>query len=105
MPARVLSDVKAVGVPPSTPRWLQFVMLCDKHGSSWFIALGFFFAPLLLILEPWPVAVAIAWGLISVAALWLGILGVFMAAGLARVLRAGEEIPEQFWWGIIGPSR
>ncbi|MEY1673089.1 hypothetical protein AB4Z55_02820 [Gordonia sp. ABKF26] len=85
----------------SSPRWLTAVMRCDRALSSWFIGAGFFFAPILLMLDPWPVAVVIAWVTISVSGLWLGLLGVFMAAGLAQVLRAGEEIPDEFWSGLL----
>ena len=85
----------------SSPRWLTAVMRCDRALSSWFIGAGFFFAPILLILDPWPVAVVIAWVTISVSGLWLGLLGVLMAAGLAQVLRAGEEIPDEFWSGLL----
>ncbi|MFE0750325.1 hypothetical protein [Gordonia sp. NPDC058843] len=85
----------------SSPRWLTAVMRCDRALSSWFIGAGLFFAPILLILDPWPVAVVIAWVAISVSGLWLGLLGVFMAAGLAQVLRAGEEIPDEFWSGLL----
>ncbi|GAA3705200.1 hypothetical protein [Gordonia hankookensis] len=86
----------------SSPRWLTVVMRCDRWGSYWFVAVGFFFAPILLILAPWSFAVAIAWTLISLSGLWLGILGIFMAIGLAKVLRAGEEIPEEYWWSLLG---
>ncbi|UCZ88250.1 MULTISPECIES: hypothetical protein [Gordonia] len=85
----------------SSPRWLTAVMRCDRALSSWFIGAGFFFAPLLLILDPWPAAVVIAWVTISMSGLWLGLLGAFMAAGLAQVLRAGDEIPDEFWSGLL----
>ncbi|MDS1113299.1 hypothetical protein RD149_05920 [Gordonia westfalica] len=92
-----------LGVTPtdSTPRWLVAVARCDRALSSWFIGAGFFFAPILLILDPWPSAVAVAWIAISLSGLWLGLLGAFMAAGLARVLRAGEVIPDEFWIGLL----
>lgn len=86
----------------ASPRWLTIVMRCDRWGSYWFVAVGFFFAPLLIFLAPWSIAVTIAWTLISLSGLWLGVLGIFMAIGLARVLRAGEEIPEEYWWSLLG---
>ncbi|MCR5979090.1 hypothetical protein GDN83_15355 [Gordonia jinghuaiqii] len=89
------------GPTASSPKWLTAVMRCDRALSSWFIGAGFFFAPVLLILDPWPFAVVIAWAAISISGLWLGLLGILMAAGLARVLRAGEEIPEEFWFGLL----
>ncbi|MEO9329561.1 hypothetical protein [Gordonia aurantiaca] len=89
-----------------TPRWLSVVMRCDKELSFWFVAAGFFFAPLLLVLDPWPMARTIAVVAISLAGLWLGLLGVFMAAGLARVLRAGHELPDEYWARLLGyPDR
>lgn len=98
---------RSVSVPAhaptrSSPRWLTIVMRCDRWGSYWYVAVGFFFAPALLILDPWSGAVMVAWILISLAGLWLGILGILMAAGLAMVLRAGEEISEEFWWSLLG---
>ncbi|ASR05497.1 hypothetical protein [Gordonia rubripertincta] len=89
----------------STPRWLVAVARCDRALSSWFIGAGFFFAPLLIILDPWPFAVAVAWIAISLSGLWLGLLGAFMAAGLARVLRAGDVIPDEFWSGLLDYRR
>lgn len=94
------------GVVPteSSPRWLTLVLRCDRAGSAWFIGAGFFFAPLLLILDPWPVMVIIAWTVIALSGLWLGVLGVFIAIGLGRVLRAGETIPDSYWWQLLGYS-
>ncbi|MEE3852000.1 hypothetical protein VZC37_16780 [Gordonia sp. LSe1-13] len=86
----------------SSPRWLTFVMWCDRWGSYWYIVAGFFFAPVLIILEPWQGAVTVAWILISLVGLWLGILGILMTIGLAKVLRAGEEISEDYWWSLLG---
>ncbi len=94
--------VPAHAPTPSSPRWLTIVMRCDRWGSYWYIAVGFLFAPALLILDPWPGAVMVAWVLISSAGLWLGLLGILMAYGLAKVLRAGEEISEEFWWSLLG---
>ena len=36
------------------PRWLHFVLISDRAGSAWYIGLGFFFAPVLAVLSPWP---------------------------------------------------
>lgn len=90
--------------PPteSSPRWLSVVLRCDRSGSGWYIGLGFFFAPLVLALDPWPIAVAIAWTAIALFGLWLGILGVFMAIGLGRVLRSGETVPDEYWMALLG---
>ena len=38
---------------------------------------------------------------IATTGLWLGLLGLAMAAGLAIVLRSGQEIPEDYWRSII----
>ena len=83
------------------PGWLRFVLKADRAGSAWYIGTGFFFAPLLAVLSPWPALTALAWVLIGLAGLWLGLLGVAMAAGLAVVLRSGAEIPEDYWRDII----
>jgi hypothetical protein len=88
-------------LPPTTPRWLRFVMKSDRAGSAWFIGLGFFFAPVLAVVSPWPELTRTLWLLIAVAGLWLGLLGLAMATGLAMVLRAGEELPEDYWRSII----
>ena len=36
------------------PRWLRFVLASDRAGSAWYIGTGFFFAPVLAVLSPWP---------------------------------------------------
>ena len=85
----------------SIPRWLRFVLMSDRAGSAWFIGAGFFFAPALAVLSPWPTITAILWAVIAISGLWLGLLGIAMATGLAIVLRSGEEISEDYWRSII----
>jgi hypothetical protein len=90
--------------PPANqpiPRWLRFVMRSDRAGSAWYVGAGFFFAPALAVLSPWPKLTAALWVIIAVAGLWLGLLGVAMAIGLAVVLRSNAEIPEEYWRSII----
>lgn len=87
--------------PTSIPRWLRYVLMADRAGSSWYIGTGFFFAPVLIVFSPWPAVTAILWAVIAVTGLWLGLLGIAMATGLAVVLRSGEEIPEDYWRSII----
>jgi hypothetical protein len=92
------------GDPPATPpipRWLRFVMVSDRAGSAWYIGTGFFFAPALAVLSPWPTIRAVLWVIIGLAGLWLGLLGVAMATGLAIVLRSNTEIPDDYWRSII----
>jgi len=86
---------------PPIPRWLRWVMASDRAGSAWYVGLGFFFAPVLAVLSPWPAVAAVLWMMIAVAGLWLGLLGVAMAAGLAMVLRSNTEIPEEYWWSLL----
>jgi hypothetical protein len=86
---------------PVIPGWLRFVLKCDRAGSSWYIGAGFFFAPLLVLLSPWPILTTVAWVVISLVGLWLGLLGIAMATGLAIVLRSGAEIPEDYWRSIL----
>ena len=83
------------------PRWLRFVLRSDRAGSSWYIGAGFFFAPVLAVLSPWPAITATLWVVIALAGLWLGLLGVAMATGLAMVMRTGAEIPEDYWRSIL----
>jgi hypothetical protein len=83
------------------PRWLRFVLASDRAGSAWFIGTGFFFAPILAVVSPWPIVTTVLWWLIGLAGLSLGLLGIAMAAGLARVLRSGKEIPEQYWRTLV----
>lgn len=85
----------------SIPRWLRFVLISDRAGSAWYIGAGFFFAPVLAALSPWPTLTTVCWVIIALAGLWLGLLGIAMATGLALVLRAGVEIPEDYWRSII----
>lgn len=99
-----------VTAPSSAPRWLRFVLAADRAGSAWYVGAGFFFAPALVVLSPWPVLTTVAWALIALAGLWLGLLGIAMATGLGMVLRSGQEIPEAYWRTFIdwpadeGPS-
>ncbi|MBS1694930.1 MAG: hypothetical protein JST91_22190 [Actinobacteria bacterium] len=86
---------------PPIPRWLRFVMVSDRAGSAWYVGAGFFFAPILAMLSPWPVLTAVLWVVIGVAGLWLGLLGIAMAAGLALVLRSDREIPDAYWRTIV----
>jgi hypothetical protein len=90
---------------PPVPRWLRFVMISDRAGSSWYVGAGFFFAPVLAAVSPWPTLTNVLWVLIALAGLWLGLLGVAMATGLAKVLRAGTEVPEDYWWSILDDRR
>jgi hypothetical protein len=83
------------------PRWLRFVLISDRAGSAWYIGAGFFFAPVLVVVSPWPTLTAVCWAIIGLAGLWLGVLGIAMATGLAMVLRTGDEIPEDYWRSII----
>jgi hypothetical protein len=83
------------------PRWLRFVLAADRAGSAAYVGAGFFFAPVLAVMSPWPAATTALWILIALAGLWLGLLGIAMATGLAMVLRSGAEIPEDYWRSII----
>jgi hypothetical protein len=83
------------------PQWLRGVLKSDRAGSAWFIGAGFFFAPMLAIVSPWPTATTILWAVIAVSGLCLGLLGIAMAAGLAMVLKSGQEIDEDYWRSII----
>lgn len=87
------------------PRWLHAVLRCDRAGSSWYVGLGFFFAPALAIVSPWPGLTTVLWVAIALAGLWLGLLGVAMAVGLAMVLRSNREIPEDHWRSILDYPR
>ncbi|WP_370499538.1 hypothetical protein NWT09_16170 [Mycolicibacterium sp. jd] len=87
------------------PRWLRVVLICDRAGSSWYIGAGFFFAPVLALVSPWPALTAALWVFIALAGLWLGLLGVAMATGLAVVLRSNAEIPEDYWRSILDYPR
>jgi hypothetical protein len=83
------------------PRWLRVVLIADRSGSAAYIGTGFFFAPALAVLSPWPTVTAVCWAIIGLAGLWLGLLGIAMATGLAMVLRSNSEIPEDYWRSII----
>jgi hypothetical protein len=89
-------------VPAPVPRWLDFVLTSDRAGSSWYVGTGFFFAPVLAVLAPWPEIRTLLWVVIALAGLWLGLLGIAMATGLALILRAGGEIPEDYWRSMLG---
>jgi hypothetical protein len=55
----------------------------------------------LAVLSPWPAVTTVLWGVIGLAGLWLGLLGIAMAFGLARILRSGAEIPEDYWRTLV----
>lgn len=84
-------------LPPQVPRWLHFVMIADRDGSSWYVGCGFFFAPILALLSPWPALTTAMWVVVSLFGLWLGLLGIAMATGLSMVMRSNGEIPERYW--------
>ncbi|MCV7004165.1 hypothetical protein H7J34_28715 [Mycolicibacterium alvei] len=86
---------------PSIPHWLHAVMAADRAGSAAYVGAGFFFAPVLAVLSPWPALTTALWIAIALAGLWLGLLGIAMATGLAIVLRSNAEIPEDYWRSII----
>ncbi|OKH83092.1 hypothetical protein EB75_10145 [Mycobacterium sp. ST-F2] len=89
---------------PSTqfpPIWLRVVMAADKTGSAWYVGTGFFFAPVLALVSPWPTLTAVLWVVISVIGLWLGLLGIAMATGLAMVLRSGQELSDDYWQSLL----
>jgi hypothetical protein len=91
------------GQPASSPvpRWLRLVLASDRTGSAWYIGTGFFFAPVLAVLSPWPTVTAVLWAVIALAGLLLGLLGIAMAVGLGRILRSGNEIPEEYWRSLV----
>src|SRR5947209_11948826 len=95
----ISAPVQSIQSP--VPRWLRFVLASDRAGSAWYIGAGFFFAPVLAVLSPWPVVTAVLWGVIALSGLCLGLLGIAMAVGLARVLRSGAEIPEDYWRTLV----
>ena len=88
-------------LPASAPRWLRAVILSDKHLSAAYVGGAFTFAPILLAIDPWPPLVVVATVLIATAALWLGILGLLMALGLALVLRSGDQMPDAYWDSVL----
>jgi ABC-type nickel/cobalt efflux system permease component RcnA len=87
--------------PAPIPRWLRFVLASDRAGSAWYVGLGFFFAPALAVLSPWPTVTTVLWWAIALAGAWLGLLGLAMATGLAMVLRSGAEVSEDCWRSIF----
>ena len=99
MTGRLMSRAQPAEAP--VPRWLRLVLASDRTGSAWYVGTGFCFAPVLAVLSPWPVVTAVLWGVIGVAGLWLGLLGIAMAVGLARILRSGAEIPEDYWRSLV----
>ena len=49
------------------PRWLRFVLIADRAGSAAYIGTGFFFAPVLAVVSPWPTVTAVCWVIIGLA--------------------------------------
>ena len=88
-------------LPPGIPRWLHFVLISDRAGSSWYVGLGLFFAPVLALASPWPTVTALLWVTVALFGLWLGLLGIAMATGLAIVLRSNTDVPETYWKSLL----
>jgi hypothetical protein len=38
---------------------------------------------------------------IALVGLWLGLLGIAMATGLAMAMRSNVDIPEQYWRSLV----
>lgn len=94
--------------PFPVPGWLRFVLKADRAGSSWYVGTGFFFAPLLALATPWPVVTTAIWLAVGLAGLWLGLLGIAMAVGLAMAMHSNTDISEDFWRSTVnypGPVR
>ena len=49
-----------------------------------------------------PVVTTVLWVVIALAGLWLGLLGIAMATGLTMIMRAGAEIPDDYWRSLLG---
>jgi hypothetical protein len=93
------SDFRATGVSVNVPT--SPAPIDPPIGSTWYVGSAFLFAPVLVVLSPWPALTAVLWAIIGLTGLWLGVLGVAMATGLAVVLRSNAEIPEDYWWSIL----
>jgi hypothetical protein len=85
---------------PPVPRWLRIVLVSDYVGTAWYIVASVLFAPVLAALSPWPTVTTVLWWIIGVTGLMLGILGIAVTIGLAKILRSGAEIPEGYWRSI-----
>lgn len=88
---------------PPVPTWLRVVMAADRAGSAWYFGASFLFAPVLALMSSWPVATTLLWWIIGLTGLYLGLLGIAMTIGLAKILRSGAEIPEDYWRSMIDP--
>ncbi len=57
---------------------------------------------MLAVLSPWPDGHRRRCGsIIGLFGLWLGLLGIAMATGLAMALRSNIEIPEEYWRSLV----
>src|SRR5258707_15732413 len=82
--------------PPAAnpiPRWLRFVLTSDRAGSAWYIGTGFFFAPGLAVLSPWPPVYPLLWGGIGLAGPWGGVCRAGTGGGGARGSWPGGREP------------
>lgn len=94
------ATVAAAPAPP-VPRWLRLVLICDRAGSAWYIGAGFFFAPVLAVVSPWPLLTTVAWARHRAGRTVARTAGRRVATGLAIVLRSNAEIPEDYGRSII----
>ena len=83
------------------PRWLHFVLISDRAGSSWYIGPGSSSRRCLCCCRRGrPSPPSPGWSS-AIAGLWLGLLGIAMATGLAMAMRSNVEIPEDYWRSLV----
>lgn len=82
-------------------RGLYLILRLDQAGSAAFIPLALATAPTVAFFDPSPTVETVLWSVWLVYAVWLAALGVAMACGLARTLRRGEVLPDDWWNALL----
>ncbi|KAA0017365.1 hypothetical protein [Antrihabitans cavernicola] len=78
-------------------RLVRLILRLDQAGSFWFIPIALVTAPALVFMDPGRIVVTLVWSVLAGYALWLGLLGVFMAIGLTLSMARGVEFPDRWW--------
>jgi hypothetical protein len=82
-------------------RFLRLVLRLDQAGSAAFIIVALATVPAFVLLGPMRALLSLLELALIAYAMGLGVLGVFMACGLARLLRRGEELPPHLWRSML----
>ena len=89
-----------IATAPAHPM-LRWILRLDRSGSAQFIGIALFLAPLLQVFEPLRAQPWLIWVPVIAGAIWLAVLGVFMAWGLTVAASRGHELSDEWWMSML----